>query len=1461
MSDRDRNGWGLGDDQEPDVDLDEPALAPGKTSLTSGRRGRHHPSSPGKRAPSAMLPAPAAVQMRGDGARPGASAEEIRARAAAGVAGAGSPLPFGYLIQESFGRHDVSAIRTTTDATAKAASESIGASAYAHGEQIAFTAAPSLHTAAHEAAHVIQQRAGVSLDGGVGQAGDRYERAADAVADRVVAGQSAEDLLDGFEGTGAQPAVQREGPNGAGGAPSGDGGTNVPAEQEDCKLDPGSYVTKYADPLSLALGSELEGVAMPLDSAYATCTDAAKFAKLAVRSVAGAGKDLWGTLLRTLAPVSPSGTIDRGRDSDPNRLRKPEDPPIPRGSMEIAAELRTVAAELRGLYAPLLQAAVHRQVALYVQARNQAMFEAEDKVKHSLDPANPPQPKPETLIPAHPLDPAVIHALCSAGLVTVDLAKYRADNPAEQVKHDLATLRDVEGVKFDLERPECGKEMWNWLSIDKPKDATAPEVAKQIYGDPSLANLIVAAPPRYGFNGDYLTPGYKGPWDKLRWEHGGGPDLDHKDPAKQVVGGPVGDAIAKSQSSGSTGFGKAEIVQRMRSGLNALNGLKAKLTGCAMFSDLAAALGPVAERLDQRSKDCNADEAKALEWDAQSANQLDLIGHAVNGIDVAVGSADGFKGEVLPADEGVRAQLLTMRAPLRNMARLFVDVAVLSEQAQTARAKLTEANQAAKTYPIDMMEGLLTYIRSIINRAKGNQSLSAARIADMETRANDVRTRLVKARDTLVTDPKGAEGIIRTLQADIDSLQFEATLTCNMDACDAAIKNLNATIKNPIVPSVAGTFDPKVKARKDLVEWYDRWSQIHDMWISNDVVKMGRAEGLYREFVKSPDWVGKFEGIRLLLEESHDIEKWVAVGVMIGIAAVSAGAGVFVGGGLIGTVVEAGVFTGMSTALLQSDPTIGGVLMDFGVNLAMFGAMKIFSAGYKGLLGAEFADSALGEGIKFTVMLGGTAAARLAQEDAKKRHEKGEGLTSEEAKESVLMSVAELIGMAIGHHMGSKLLEGSPLRKSPRYDFKGVDVADETLAKEGTALESDAKGAGPKPGMIQRAKELLTRQRKNLEKKKGLLEKIKEDLDKGQQIEGVPKEAMEELRKGLAKDIGDMGKTIDAHKLAELMFELVPAGGPNEFLVSEAQLPRVHAQLREIGFKEGAMTTDPVTGARTMEFTDPTGKETIKITETKGDAEGVVKGPEQNLPKNKYGPTKADLADPMKHPEYPRWRAQCGSIGMSQAEADSLWRLIIEGLRDGKTGNFDVVAEHLVKYMKVPKGKAALWSGGIDLADYAIQQGRVPLESQEFYKATKGLKLYEDKKVVYQLWDRISARFVRQIEGEVNVYLREWDPSSVLITTELKELGAKSGVKIVYHAMDWVTSPTHVGEFSIEGEFVELDSAGNPQAKGASCPLSEADARNAVDVAKKRYQTDQAAKKAAGGGTVPTTNTVTPGAT
>ena len=134
---------------------------------------------------------PAPVQARGN-LDPAA---DVHRAASHGIGDSASSLPHLDSIQRSFGAHDVGGIKSHVGGAASAACDGMGAEAYATGDHVAFRGTPDLHTAAHEAAHVVQQRGGVQLAGGVGQAGDAYERHADAVADAVVAGASAEPLL------------------------------------------------------------------------------------------------------------------------------------------------------------------------------------------------------------------------------------------------------------------------------------------------------------------------------------------------------------------------------------------------------------------------------------------------------------------------------------------------------------------------------------------------------------------------------------------------------------------------------------------------------------------------------------------------------------------------------------------------------------------------------------------------------------------------------------------------------------------------------------------------------------------------------------------------------------------------------------------------------------------------------------------------------------------------------------------------------------------------------------------------------------------------------------------------------------------------------------------------------------------------------------------------------------------
>src|SRR4051812_20564160 len=128
------------------------------------------------------------------GAAP-ATIEGVQAAAAHALSGSDGPVPHREAIAKAVAPHDIDSIRAHSDERANEGTSAMDAKGVATRGRVAFAEPPSLHTAAHEVAHVLQQRGGVQLDSGVGQQGDAHEQHADAVADRVVRGESATDLL------------------------------------------------------------------------------------------------------------------------------------------------------------------------------------------------------------------------------------------------------------------------------------------------------------------------------------------------------------------------------------------------------------------------------------------------------------------------------------------------------------------------------------------------------------------------------------------------------------------------------------------------------------------------------------------------------------------------------------------------------------------------------------------------------------------------------------------------------------------------------------------------------------------------------------------------------------------------------------------------------------------------------------------------------------------------------------------------------------------------------------------------------------------------------------------------------------------------------------------------------------------------------------------------------------------
>ena len=189
----------------------------------------------------------------------------IHDAAARGIQTPTSPLPFLDRLQPLFGAHDLSGVQAHLGREATLAAQAMNADAFASEKHVVFGGQPDLWTTAHEAAHVVQQQGGVKLSSGVGAVGDVYEQHADAVADRVVAGQSVEGLLGQFSGGGD-----------AGGASEG---------------SPGNPSTGHAVQRSIQIGAAAAYNALPAFKAAIAASNPAAVNVATKQAIAGNGLD------------------------------------------------------------------------------------------------------------------------------------------------------------------------------------------------------------------------------------------------------------------------------------------------------------------------------------------------------------------------------------------------------------------------------------------------------------------------------------------------------------------------------------------------------------------------------------------------------------------------------------------------------------------------------------------------------------------------------------------------------------------------------------------------------------------------------------------------------------------------------------------------------------------------------------------------------------------------------------------------------------------------------------------------------------------------------------------------------------------------------------------------------------------------------------------------------------------
>jgi hypothetical protein len=161
-------------------------------------------------------------------------------------------------------------------------------------------------------------------------------------------------------------------------------------------------------------------------------------------------------------------------------------------------------------------------------------------------------------------------------------------------------------------------------------------------------------------------------------------------------------------------------------------------------------------------------------------------------------------------------------------------------------------------------------------------------------------------------------------------------------------------------------------------------------------------------------------------------------------------------------------------------------------------------------------------------------------------------------------------------------------------------------------------------------------------------------------------------------------------------------------------------------------------------------------------------------------------------------------LGLGSAEISGLWNLLVSGmieeevLKRGSGTKPGIENRSFETFSKLPqiKGflapgdKLALWSGGIEISEYARNLGYCCLETTRLGGMFDQAKLYRNEQSLWQLWDYLAKAFVEQVGrfGEVHIFVRNFDRKSTLLTVEYPRLleireVQRAGFQIKWHVI------------------------------------------------------------------------------
>ncbi len=662
------------------------SAVPGKTTLVQAQLAR---------SARELAPAPAVQRATTGGvptASPAASSPEgtdgdtVHQAAARGVAGSGGPLPHADMIQRAFGRHDVSGIRAHVGGAAESASREIGAHAYATGNQVAFAHTPSLHLAAHEAAHVVQQRGGVQLKAGVGERGDAYEQHADQVADKVVRGESAEALLDEM-------------------GPAEHSGSTTVQRKEAAKTPQGMvnarrYLSFNANAAHTAIELHLKQQRLPQPHPRMQWHDERAFYEslfVAFNTFATSFEHPE-DFAQAMFPGDPFYLIDSMR-------------PIAKVPAEQTTDdKQTMYGGVVGPWdwLPSVGSALAQMVE---QAVIQSLYRLGPRWLEIAELAGPVSGTvfldENAIARSHPMDRYVRTAMCRPNVFTVVKDASAAKKPAKKSKNDGTGVKPVQLEWVGKQNPE----LWNWVRAT-PTTATAEDVSAELFKYMTesdhektadyYAAFLTQAPPMFGVPPQWAktfpeTRGFRPAADKVA---AGDSDPDHQ--ITTLAGSKVGDDQAlleatpgaapkhKKAKPPEPGNSHDEVIADV---LSQATFLKGKLAAWHLGAEADKAIA-----FATRRKQDGADAAKWVPALTVQRENLTTISTGILQLDTAVGQMK------LKSKTGDEAR------PLREIMRFYGDAVATAHMKETAKHLIMRAANAQSALTL---QGLQSSVRDM----------------------------------------------------------------------------------------------------------------------------------------------------------------------------------------------------------------------------------------------------------------------------------------------------------------------------------------------------------------------------------------------------------------------------------------------------------------------------------------------------------------------------------------------------------------------------------------------------------------------------------------------------------------------------------------------------------------------------------------------------------------------------